>query len=175
MESRRGEIKNQSQMAVAAQYCRSKHPAPATPSYTYETPSTHQIMAAGTNSQKFWQFTTNVSMTSNAISHHGEDYGSGIRSSDFRYFLEINATNRNEFPINGLIIGLNSPAIKGNCSTDDRSYKEVYTCQGRADSKQTGSFSCDIPRIEKRKYSFCLIGITVYATDSDFNRVIIGK
>ena len=175
MENRRGEIKNQSQMIVARQYCRSKHPLPSTPSYSYESPSFHQIMSAGSNNTKFWQYTANVTMTNSSISHHGKDYGSGIRSDDFSYYLEINATNRNEFPISGLIIGLNSPPVKGNCSVDDKSYKEIYTCAGNANAKQTGSFSCDIPRIEKLKYSYCLIGLTVYATESDFNRVILGK
>lgn len=174
MENRRSDIKNQSQFRVAVQYCRAKHPV-STPSYSYESPSIHPVMAAGSGNSRFYQFASNVTMTNSAINHHGKDYGYGVKSDNFKYYLEINATNRNDFPITGLIIGLNSPPTSGNCSNDDKSYKEIYTCEGSADPKQTGTFSCDIPRIEKRKYSYCLIGITVYGTDTDFKRVILGR
>lgn len=170
MENRRSDIKNDNQQKIAAQYCRSKFPAPA---YIYETANIYDVLAAGSNNSRFQNWTSNITWNDTSIKHYGKDYGYGVKSNDFRYYLEIVATNRNEIPIAGLIIGISKK--KGKCSWDDKDYAEIYTCTGSASPKQTGTFNCDIPNVEKKKSYYCLAGFQVSATDSRFKEVILGQ
>jgi len=171
MENRRKSINNQSQLRVASGYCRSKHPIATS---TYEYNKTQQVLAAGSNNSRLINFTTNIIINKSAIKHFGEDYGYGIKSNDYRFYDSVEVTNRNEFPINGIIVGLLSKSEK-MCSWDDKAYKEIYSCDGVASAKQSASFVCNIPDVEKKAFSTCIIGFSVNATDSVFKQVILGQ
>ena len=174
MENRRTDIKNYQQLGVASRYCSSKHPSAPTPAPTPTmTTSTHQVMA-GSNNGRLQNLTKNINITDSAIKHDGHDYGSGIKSDDFKYYQEVRVTNRNDFPVTGILIGV-SKKIKGQCSWADKDYQEIYSCEGLARTKQSGEFKCYISDVVKRKYSYCVIGFNVYATDADFNSVILGQ
>lgn len=162
LENRRSDIHNKSQLDVAAAYCQSKHPYKAPPLRAYEPVTLHSILAVGTGDSKLWNLTTNITITS---------WGIG----DWISTLAARATNRNYFPIDGLIIGTLPSATKRPCPNDHRAYQEVVTCYGKAFPNQSGTFSClDLhpAKNKKESHGFCLLGFVVKSTESDYKKFI---
>jgi hypothetical protein len=172
MENRRTDIKNSQQLGVASRYCSSKHPSASTPTTTY---TQHEVLAVDSNNTRLQNYTSNLNITALNIKHDGHDYGSGIKSDDFKYYQELVVTNRNDFPISGLIIGLHKVKKAGLCSWDDKDYREIYSCEGTALAKQSGVYKCYIADAYKNKFPICVVGFNVYATDADFKSVILGQ
>lgn len=159
LENRRSDIHNESQLNVALAYCGSKHPYKAPPTPAYEPLTYHSVIAVGANNSRLWTLTNNISIMSWGVSEY-------INSP-----LTTRATNRNDFSIDGVIIGTIPNAKNSTCPNEHKAYHEVVTCYGKAFPKQSGTFSClDLHPAKNKKdnHLLCLIGFVVKTTESDF-------
>lgn len=171
MENRRQDIKNNSQYAIADAYCREKHHIFDPAAVVFVEPEQAVLYSfSGTNSKasSARPFITSLEITNLSVEHDGKDYGHGLKSHDFKWYLEFDITNRNDFPIAGLIIGIPKNRFK-QCSWDEENYSEFYNCGGSAQGKMTGIFKCYIPKIEQRKINSCITGFAIYTTPTDAN------
>jgi hypothetical protein len=95
----------------------------------------------------------------------------GVKSWDYGHHLSIHVTNRNNFPIAGIQIGIPKKIKTGqSCSWDSNYYNEIYLCSGIVDSMGSGQLTCQIPNITKRKIATCIVGFGIYATESKIDQ-----
>lgn len=149
--------------------CRKKFPdkTPAAPSVVYEPPGVRVFSGLGMSRPNLNALISNLDITNSRVVQTGSNMY-GVKSYDYGHHLSIEVTNRNEFPIQNIEIGLNSK--DGKCSWDDKNYSEIHYCSGQASARASGVFSCNIPRIENRKVRFCITGIGIYGTEEDSDR-----
>jgi hypothetical protein len=162
LENRRSDIHNNSQLEVAAAYCQSKHPYKVPPPQVYEPTTFNSAMAAGSNNQKLWTYVRDITI-------------SGFGKDEFLGSPEVRVMNRNNFSINGIIIGITLNSKGSSCPTSDKDYSEIFTCaNGTTQAKQSGQFVChDLIKIKpKPRSSMCVIGFSINSKLSDFNRLI---
>jgi len=144
--------------------CRSKFPD-KTPATKYDLPGNFLYSSLGISLPILNQLTRNINLNKIRVVQTGTKY-SGYKSFDYGHHLSLEITNRNDFPINGVEIGL--PLKKeSTCSWDDKHYLEIYTCSGIAGSRGSGVFRCEIPRVESRQVRVCLTGFIFYGTRAD--------
>ncbi|UUZ76319.1 hypothetical protein LP414_00235 [Polaromonas sp. P1(28)-13] len=161
-------ISNQAANAIMLA-CRGKFPLPPTPlpptfdprQFVEETPEFH-VFDASENSPAVTALISKIEVNRIGVASHGQDYGYGMKSSDFGYHLSVEVTNRNDFSIDLLKIGL--PKRAGKCSWSDADYAELFQCRGKVSSGISGLFRCDIPRLRERKIFLCVTGFGVYGT-----------
>jgi hypothetical protein len=67
--------------------------------------------------------------------------------------LEITITNKNEFTLNGIYIGISSENKPGNCSLEKSDYVEIHECNGEIHSNTTKTLTCASPRGQ-----WCVVG-----------------
>ncbi len=102
-----------------------------------------------------------------SVATHGTNYGSGIRSADFGYHVELEITNRNDFPLSALAVGIQRRP--GKCGWRDEDYVEIHRCAGFVPEKFSGKFRCDVPRAQSRNLSACIVGFGIYGTDAQID------
>ncbi|CAH0439969.1 hypothetical protein LMG9673_00752 [Ralstonia pseudosolanacearum] len=182
MEARRNEIKNTSQYVIADNFCRKKHPAqelvnPFDPSAATSVQEPVELMLVSgiePSNAHARPAIAAVSLTHVALAHDGQEFGSGVRSHDFRWYTRVDTTNRNQFPLSALIVGVTQRGVK-RCDWDAKSYPEVYQCNGYAGSGMSGSFKCYMPDSEKRLHAgeaYCAVGLGIMGTLSDLSRYL---
>jgi hypothetical protein len=167
MENRIDETKTVPQYAIAEQYCRQKHPAPApAPAknadwvQAFPDPTFHLFKGTDPQNIVARPAISALSMMNFAV------------TSDYRgaWYGRVDITNRNRFPVSSIVVGI--PAKGGQCSWNESLYAEIYKCDGQADIGMTGSFRCDIPGIEKKPRAYyCVIGLGVWATPADLKQL----
>ena len=94
---------------MIAYACREKFPAPksTTPDAPlYESPKSFYFRSTDDLGSTVTQLIVKIETNHMRVRTHGTDYGSGIRSHDFGYHLEIEARNRNDFRIGGIWVGV---------------------------------------------------------------------
>lgn len=177
MEGRRNEIRNSGQFAIAAQYCRQRHPLPKIdesfdPENAVPVDPVELHVLSGTEPANAIArpAIVAVSLTHVALAHDGMQFGS-VRSPDFRWYMRADITNRNRFSLTAIVVGVMRRGVT-RCDWGDRSYTEVYQCNGYAGSGMSGSFRCSIPDSERRQDNYCVIGLGTTSTMSDFNRYL---
>lgn len=158
MENRRQDIKNAQQASIAANYCRQKHPSAYVPpeeTRYYTLPGT-----AASSMETAPQFMVVRSLI-NAIE---------ITSSDRNYeYMDINITNRNDFNVAGLIIGIQKN-MGGKCSWDEADYLAFYEFHGNVAGKMSGNVrSNDRAILKLEKLSYCVTGLQIYTTRTKAN------
>lgn len=145
--------------------CRKKFPDKTTaPIVTYDPPGIRLFSALGANRPTLNQLITNIQINQIQVVQTGTNTY-GVKSYDYGHHLSLEITNRNDFPISNVEIGVS--AKTGKCSWDDKDYSEIYTCTGNANSRGSSVFRCEIPRINSRKVYTCLTGFGIYATEAD--------
>jgi hypothetical protein len=146
--------------------CRNKFPPKSNPSAApkIESPEHFIFSGLGSNRPQLNLLINNIKINHLKVIQTGTNVY-GVKSYDYGHYLSAEITNRNEFPITGIEIGLSGG--KGNCTMNDRDYSEIYTCEGLAGSRQSAAFKCYIPRVESRKFFTCITGLRVYGTPSD--------
>ena len=89
-----------------------------------------------------------------------------ITTGKFRnnnYGYELPVTNKNEFRLKGIYIGILSDKKSKSCLSEKSDYSEIYECSGEADPNTTKTFYC--PAIQG---AWCLVGFKAdYQTDVD--------
>lgn len=164
MEARRDEVKNAAQFNIASNYCRQKHPLPKeafdpSTAVLVDPVELHLVSINDPANGMARPAISAVSLTQIALDHEGVQYGSGLRSFDFRWYIRADITNRNRFPLAALIVGVTPHGVT-QCSWDTRSYAEVYQCDGYAGAGMSGSFKCNIPNSDKRRVGqYCVVGL----------------
>lgn len=152
---------------MVAMACRQKFPEkpaiPIAPSPPAEVAEMHSFMATSANRPTLNLLISQIQINRMSTVTHGRDYGYGVKSGDFGYHLEIEVTNRNDFPIYGLAVGIPKSGTK-KCGWSEIDYAEIYECTGNVGGGVSGSFRCDIPRIQNRRVSVCGIGFAYYGT-----------
>lgn len=146
--------------------CRKKFPdkSPPLPTFTYDPPGVRLFSGLGMFRPSLNSLINNLNITSSRVAQTGTNTY-GVKSYDYGHHLSVEITNRNDFPINNIEIGLISR--NGQCTWDDKNYTEIHQCSGQASTRTSGVFRCDIPRIENRKVSFCITGFGIYATEAE--------
>ena len=155
MENRRQDIKNAQQASIAANYCRQKHPSAYIPP---EEARYYTLSGTGANGMV-------VRLLISAIE---------ITSSDRNYdalfpYMDINITNRNDFNVAGLIIGITKDK-GGKCSWDEADYLAFYEFQGGVAGKMSGNVrSNDRAILKLKKFNYCVTGLQIYTTRTKAN------
>lgn len=151
--------------------CRGKFPLSPTPLSGAFDPSTaveeiqeFHVFDASRNSPAVNALISKIEVNRIGVASHGQQYGYGVKSSDFGYHLNVEVTNRNDFAIGLLKIGL--PKRAGKCTWSDADYVELFQCQGNVPSGISGLFRCDIPRLQERKIFLCVTGFAIYGTST---------
>jgi hypothetical protein len=67
--------------------------------------------------------------------------------------MEIAVTNKNQFPITGVYIGVTSDKKPGKCSIEKNDYAEIFECNGDINSNTTKTLFCTTPQA-----SWCVVG-----------------
>ncbi len=155
-------------VAVVVQACANKFPrkSPAgSPLPTYDPPDYNLFSSFGMFRPTLNQLITKIEVNAlNVVQTGNKLYG--VKSYDHGHHLSLEVTNRNEFPIVGLEIGV--PKRKnGLCSWDDKDFSEIHRCDGNAGARNSGSFVCKIPRLESRRVEVCITGFFMYANNAD--------
>lgn len=150
--------------------CRRKFPdkSPPAPVVTYDPPGVRLFSGLGMNRPNLNALISNLNITASRVVQTGTN-SYGIKSYDYGHHLSVEITNRNDFPVNTIEIGLNS-LKNGTCTWDDKNYSEIHRCFGQANSRASGVFRCDIPRIENRNIRFCVTGLGIYGTEADSDK-----
>jgi hypothetical protein len=77
--------------------------------------------------------------------------------------LEIIVTNKNDFNLSGIYIGISSEKKPGKCSVEKTDYTEIHECNGEIYSNTTQALICTSPRGH-----WCLVGFKAdFQTDVD--------
>ena len=139
-------------------------PTPPTPAISYDPPGVYLFSGLGMSRPALNSLISNLNIIESRVTQTGTDTY-GVKSYDYAKYLSVEITNRNDFPINNIEIGLISK--NGKCDWDDKNYSEIHQCSGRASERTSGVFRCDIPRIENRTVRFCITGIGIYSTEAD--------
>lgn len=147
--------------------CRKKFPDKSQPApvVTYDPPGVRLFSGLGMSRPNLNTLINNLNVTAAQVVQTGTN-SYGIKSYDYGHYFSIEITNRNEFQINNIEIGLTS-LKNGTCTWDDKSYSEIHGCYGQANARSSGVFRCDIPRIENRKVRFCVTGFGIFGTEAD--------
>jgi len=144
--------------------CSQKFPD-KTPATKYDPPVVTLFSSLGMSRPGLNQLISNIQLNTLRVVQTGTNTY-GYKSYDYGHHLSLEITNRNDFPIHGVEVGL--PSKKGgNCSWDHRDYAEIYTCSGGVNPRGSGVFRCEIPRIESRRVAACITGFGFYGTDAD--------
>ena len=144
--------------------CSQKFPD-KTPATKYDPPGVALYSSLGMYRPALNQLISNIQLNALRVVQTGTNTY-GYKSFDYGHHLSLEITNRNDFPIHGVEIGL--PLKKGsNCSWDDKHYSEIYTCSGSASPRGSGVFRCEIPRLESRRITACLTGFGFYGTEAE--------
>jgi len=146
--------------------CRIKFPnktAPA-PTINYDPPVHNLFSTLGNYRPTLNTLISNISINQSQVVQTGSNTY-GIKSYDYGHHLSIEVTNRNDFPIQQIEIGLNSKT--GKCGWDDKEYTEIYSCSGSTNPRASSVYTCSIPRIESRKVRFCITGFGFYGNEAD--------
>ncbi|MDF3086373.1 hypothetical protein [Burkholderia sola] len=182
MEARRNDIKNDGQLVIAGNYCRQKHPLPKMPAKV-DSPAAappdpvelHLIFGTTPANAIARPAIASVLLTQVALAHDGQQFGSGARTPDFKWYTRVDIINRNQFPLSAVIVGVTQRSGR-RCDWEARNYSEVYQCNGYAGSGMSGSFRCDIPNSEKHRIGqYCMVGFGIEGTFADLNRYLPGK
>lgn len=161
------DIKSDAAANAVTYACRSKFPSKQSPASTYVPPEqtwTHLFTALGESRPALNTLILKMDMVSITTEQTGTNTY-GVKSYDYGHHLAINITNRQSFPINTIQIGI--PKKPGSCSWDADFYSELYECQGSAGALRSGQFKCNIPNIERRKISVCLVGFGFVGTETE--------
>jgi hypothetical protein len=67
--------------------------------------------------------------------------------------LAVTITNKNEFTLTGIYIGVSSDKKPGKCSIEKSDYVEIHECNGNIDSNTTKTLTCTSPQGQ-----WCLVG-----------------
>lgn len=158
LENMKG-IQSNTAAGAVMQACRKKFPVAPAP--TSESASIYLFsMLNKSSTPELVAAITKLSITKTQVDHYGKDYGYGVKDSWFEYYQKVYITNRNDFPVSAISIGLVKAGKK--CTADTNDYTEFYDCTGTVSSMGSGSFNCPIPNVEKRNISYCITGIGVY-------------
>lgn len=77
--------------------------------------------------------------------------------------LEMVVTNKNEFTLSGIYIGISSDKKPGKCSLEKSDYIEIHECNGEIYSNTTKTIICAAPRGQ-----WCMVGFKAdFQTDVD--------
>jgi hypothetical protein len=163
----------QSDMAARGvmQACRIKFPLPPSPEpAAQEYSKIYSFSGLDINSSGMTKFNNNIPVNKVQIDHDGQDYGYGVKSYDFKYYVSLHVTNRNNFPIRNISVGV----IKsGNsCSWDSKNYSEFYDCYGSSSAMNSSVYKCYVPNAERTNRKYCVIGFSVNAYPSDIQQFI---
>lgn len=95
----------------------------------------------------------------------------GTPSSQMTHTLNLNLTNRNDFLVEAVSIGILKSGKK-SCSWEDQDYAEFYVCVGNVGGYESGSMECNIPNVNNRPsgWKYCITGLGFSATESDMNK-----
>lgn len=91
-----------------------------------------------------------------------------VRAKSSRNKVQLTATNRNWFSVEGVSIGIPKKRIS-SCSWNQEDYAEFYDCSGHVGPQQTGVMDCEIPDASSRQLSYCVVGFFIYATEAEAN------
>lgn len=152
--------------------CRQKFPtttpaAPTTPAIPYEEPLIHTFSALGMSRPTLNALISNLNIINSEVVQTGTNTY-GVKSYDYGHHLSIELTNRNDFAVYSIEIGVLPK--NGKCSWEDRSYTEIHQCPGQAGPRSTGIFKCNIPRIATRRINYCTTGFGIYGREADVNQ-----
>lgn len=158
-------IKSDSAADAVTYACRIKFPPKETSTYTAsETPEVHLFSALGDVRPTLNALVSKIDIVSIYTEQTGTNMY-GVKSYDYGHHLKINLTNRHNFFINTIQVGI--PKKGNNCSWDANHYAEVYACSGTASSLSSGLFTCQIPNLDRRKVSICLVGFGIVGTKTE--------
>lgn len=163
------DAKTETAARLVAQACRNKFPLPTTPAYNEPVTNNYGFSGLSAYRPAVYDFVSKIEIVRSKVAHHGQDYGYGIKDNWFRYYIDVTVTNRNTFPITGIIIGINKRKSK-TCSWDSNDYAEFYDCPGLAGVQQTASFECNVKDANKRQVNYCLVGFYVNGTESSIKQ-----
>ncbi len=68
--------------------------------------------------------------------------------------LEIPVTNKNEFNLAGIYIGIAANKKAGKCTIEKSDYGEIYECDGKVNSNTTSTLICPAP-----SGPWCVVGL----------------
>jgi hypothetical protein len=158
-------IKSDSAADAVTYACRIKFPPKETSSYTPpETPQIHLFSSLGDMRPTLNALVAKIDIVSINTEQTGTNMY-GVKSYDYGHHLKINLTNRHNFPINTIQVGI--PKKGNNCSWDVSQYAEVYDCSGTAGALSSGLFTCQIPNLDRRRVSICTVGFGIVATKAE--------
>jgi len=88
-------------------------------------------------------------------------------------YTELTITNRNSFGIDGVKIGiLNKTWKKNYCSRSVDDYSMFFDFNGIVNSMSTATLKNTDPALVRNKSSYCVIGLGIYETKSEANRIL---
>jgi hypothetical protein len=146
--------------------CRIKFPAKtqAQPAIEIDYVALRQYSSLGMNRPTLNALVNNI-MVNNIRTVQTGSNSYGVKSYDYGHHLSVEITNRNDFGISGVEVGLSNKSEK--CSWDDKDYSEIYFCKGEARPRGSAAFTCQIPRIESRKVFTCITGFGRNTSEAD--------
>lgn len=153
MELRRETLKTPAQFTIAQRYCISKHPAAETkPKPEDVTPLYYRIRIDETD------VLPGARAAVSRIDIKGE--GQITRSDlDNEYTIEINALNRNTFPLEGLFVGFKPRTCSDRKCAPDTAYEQIVLCSGGAQANLSETFTCTTKARPAGRY--CKVGFVV--------------
>jgi len=107
--------------------------------------NSQQNLRAGTPRINVWDKPYNAQIFTNITTSRPKfnSYGS----------MEISVTNKNQFNVSGIYIGVTSDKKPGKCSMEKNDYIEILECNGDINSNTTKTLFCPSPQ-----GSWCVVG-----------------
>ncbi len=159
-------IKSDTAASAVTYACRLKFPAKNEPAYVAPEETVISVLSAlGEVRPALNALITKIDVVSVTTVQTGTNIY-GVKSYDYGRHLNINVTNRNNFPINTIVVAI--PKKKGpTCSWNSDFYAEIYKCKGTAGWLGSGQFTCQIPDLDRRNPMVCLVGFGILGTKSE--------